>query len=389
MDGRWVSAYANELGRLYFFQQTKQTTNLASISLSKLRELPIPVAPLAEQKRVWSIVESLFGEIEAGEQELLKAREGVATYRRAVLKAAVTGELTKEWRASRGDLFETGDTFLAQALKTWRPTPVNTKHPVPTRPDQKQLPRAWVWATMDQVLTDIEAGLNVKCEGRPPGPEERGLIKISAVTYGEFRELESKTLPGEAKVQEPLRIQPGDFLFSRANTIELVGAPTIVSSITRELYLSDKVLRFRFAIPIEKWAFYWLRSPWGRREIETRATGAQLSMRNITQESIRALPIPLPSEEEMQVIVGFLDLAFQEIGQLGAEIDTWCSDVSRSRQATLSAAFSGKLVPQAPNDEPASELLARLRAARAAAPAPKAPRAPRKNARSRQQVAAA
>jgi type I restriction enzyme S subunit len=46
-------------------------------------------------------------------------------------------------------------------------------------------------------------------------------------------------------------------------------------------------------------------------------------------------------------------------------------------------------VPQAPNDEPASELLARLRAARAAAPAPKAPRAPRKNARSRQQVAAA
>jgi type I restriction enzyme S subunit len=112
-------------------------------------------------------------------------------------------------------------------------------------------------------------------------------------------------------------------------------------------------------------------------------------MRNITQESIRALPIPLPSEEEMQVIVGFLDLAFQEIGQLGAEIDTWCSDVSRSRQATLSAAFSGKLVPQAPNDEPASELLARLRAARAAAPAPKAPRAPRKNARSRQQVAAA
>jgi type I restriction enzyme, S subunit len=120
MDGRWISAYANELGRSYLFEQTKQTTNLASISLSKIRNLPIPIAPLAEQRRVWRQVEQLFGEIEAGEQELQKAREGLETYRRAVLKAAVTGALTTGRRA----LAEIGSGGSALLPHNWTHAPV-------------------------------------------------------------------------------------------------------------------------------------------------------------------------------------------------------------------------------------------------------------------------
>jgi type I restriction enzyme, S subunit len=121
MDGRWISAYANEFGRHYFFEQTKQTTNLASINLSKVRTLPVPVAPLAGQDRIWLKVEQLFGEIEAGEQELQKAREGLETYRRAVLQAAVAAELTKDWRRKTSS-GETGVDLLKTVLGLRRAT---------------------------------------------------------------------------------------------------------------------------------------------------------------------------------------------------------------------------------------------------------------------------
>jgi len=80
-------------------------------------------------------------------------------------------------------------------------------------------------------------------------------------------------------------MKPSDFLLSRANTLELVGVPVIVEQINRQLMLSDKVLRFRFIERLEKFAMFWLRSKLGRKEIESRATGNQLSMRNIAQAS--------------------------------------------------------------------------------------------------------
>jgi len=159
MDGRWISAYANELGRSYLFEQTKQTTNLASISLSKIRNLPIPVAPLGEQRRIWRKVEQLFGEIEAGEQQLQKTREQLETYRRAVLKAAVTGELTKDWREKNAPN-ETAADFLTCILEQRRIASKlavlgkSKRYNEPLGPSTRglpSLPSNWVWAALPQL----------------------------------------------------------------------------------------------------------------------------------------------------------------------------------------------------------------------------------------------
>jgi hypothetical protein len=82
-------------------------------------------------------------------------------------------------------------------------------------------------------------------------------------------------------------IQDGDFLFSRANTLELVGACVIANRTNKTLMLSDKILRFTFSKEVsKKFALYFLRSRIGRKQIEMLSTGNQDSMRNIGQEKI-------------------------------------------------------------------------------------------------------
>src|ERR1019366_6344646 len=95
------------------------------------------------------------------------------------------------------------------------------------------------------VLNGIEAGKSFKCEERPPKDTEVGIVKVSAVTWGKFDEDASKTCLSSERIDSKLFIQPGDFLFSRANTIQLVGACVIVQGVSRGLMLSDKILRFR------------------------------------------------------------------------------------------------------------------------------------------------
>jgi type I restriction enzyme S subunit len=108
------------------------------------------------------------------------------------------------------------------------------------------------------------------------------LVKISAVTWGRFNEAESKTLFTDEGLDQRSRICKGDLLISRANTLELVGAPVIVHAVTKNLYLSDKVLRLELPDALKAWVLVCLKTRSGRKQIEALATGNQLSMRNIS-----------------------------------------------------------------------------------------------------------
>jgi len=248
-----------------------------------------------------------------------------------VLAAATSGELTREWREERGKSLDD-----------------------------------WAERSVGDVVTDIEAGLNVQCEERPPAVNERGLVKISAVTWGIYDEDQSKTLKSDQQVLERNRVRSGDFLISRANTIELVGSCVIVHETRRALYLSDKVLRLAMPEERKKWLLMCLRSENGRRQIEKLSSGNQLSMRNLSQKNLLSIKILLPPMGELDQIEGLSNQLFTLADQLEARLATARKIVDRLTPALLAKAFRGELVPQDPNDEPASVLLERIRAARQA-----------------------
>jgi type I restriction enzyme S subunit len=100
-------------------------------------------------------------------------------------------------------------------------------------------------------------------------------------------------------------------LFSRANTIDLVGACVIAAKPARRLMLSDKILRLKLLGGVDRWVLYWLKSSGGRDQIESLATGNQQSMRNIGQERIRRIVVPLPPTEEQREIVRRVEAALK------------------------------------------------------------------------------
>lgn len=278
----------------------------------------IKLPPLAEQKRIVAKLDALSAKSARARAELARIETLVSRYKQAVLSKAFSGELIQKPLA---DLVER-----------------------------------------------IKAGKNLRCEERPPAEHEKGVVKVSAVTWGEFRADQSKTLPSEFDPDESSLIRTGDFLFSRANTIDLVGAVVIVVDAPNNLYLSDKILRLTFKEPVERWILWYLRSREGRQALMDISSGNQLSMRNIGQKNLLSLSIPYTQEPLRLEIVRRIESAFAKIDLLAEEAKRALKLVGRLDEAILSKAFRGELVPQDENDEPASVLLKRIRAERAAAP---------------------
>ncbi|SKA22395.1 restriction endonuclease subunit S [Consotaella salsifontis] len=222
--------------------------------------------------------------------------------------------------------------------------------------------------TVGRILTGIEAGKNLRCDERPPREDEKGVVKVSAVTWGRFDPTQAKTFPSGYQPPEKARIRNGDLLFSRANTIELVGAIALVEHAPENLFLSDKVLRLHVDDDDKRWLMWFLRSPEGRKQIEQLATGNQLSMRNLSQSALRSIRLPYPNSETRASQIAQLESAFARADRMEAEAARARKLLDRLESAILARAFRGELVPQDPDDEPASVLLERIRAERANAP---------------------
>lgn len=228
------------------------------------------------------------------------------------------------------------------------------------------LPAGWCWSPLADLLTGIETGKSFKCDERPPTNDEVGVIKVSAVTWGEYQEQESKTCTDPERVNPALFVQRGDFLFSRANTIELVGACVIAQQVTLRTMLSDKILRFRFRTEAMKaWALYLLRSKQGRQQIEALSSGNQDSMRNIGQERIGQIQVPVPPAAEQTRIVQKLEELLSDLAAGVAELKAARKKLQQYRQSLLKAAVEGSLTAAWREAHPAPEesgtdLLARI-----------------------------
>lgn len=307
-------------------------TTRRRITRKKLADLEFPIAPLNEQRRIAAKLDATLAPVDACRKRLDGVAAILKCFRQAVLAAATSGELTREWREERGGV----------GLDCWTEMKVG------------------------DIVSAVEAGLNIQCDERPPEGDEKGLVKISAVTWGEYDEEASKTLRPDATVMEKNRIRAGDFLISRANTTELVGACVIVRDVKRSLYLSDKVLRLVVQDDWKHWLLLSLRSPAGRRQIEGLSSGNQLSMRNLSQKDLLSIRIPQPPADELEIVLQSAQKLFTLADQLEAHLNAARKVVDRLTPALLAKAFRGELVPQDPSDEPASVLLERIRAARQA-----------------------
>ena len=315
-----------------------------------LRQLSVPLPPPNKQEEIVAEIEKQFSRLDEAVANLKRVKANLKRYKAAVLKAAVEGRLveTEAERARReGRSYDTGAQLLQRILETrrsqWKGKGKYKEPAAPDTTDLPELPEGWGWANCGAVLSDIEAGASFKCIERPPVEDETGVLKVSAVTWGTFNELESKTCSDPDRIEEDYLVRQGDFLFSRANTIDLVGACVIVHQVSKRLMLSDKTLRFRVSSSVsEHWLLTCLRSKFGRDEIERLATGNQESMRNIGQERIRQIRMPLPPLAEQLRIVAEVGRCLTLLSGTEAQAEANLQRAERLRQSILQRGFSGR-----------------------------------------------
>jgi type I restriction enzyme, S subunit len=351
-------------GYLQAIHDVTSSTTVKHLSSRDIAEIPIPLPTISDQRRIaarLNEVEHCLGSVGA---HLQTARTGLECLRSAVLAAACSGQITEGWREQRED--------SAVGLVAELRNAVGERKKPTAEPDGgliHDIPATWHVVSLDLLIDRIEAGKSVRTTGRPAEPDEWGVIKVSAISWGEFREQENKAVTDRALINPRYEVRSGDLLLSRANTADLVGATVLVGKTRPQLLLSDKSLRLVPRKHVDKaWLNLALRSPLSRAQFSERATGTSESMRNLSQPKILSTTLALPPFDEQREIVRRATVALEAADRLATQIEQVEGTLDRISRASLGKAFRGELVPteaalaaeEGRDFESAEELLARV-----------------------------
>jgi|CEGE01.1.fsa_nt_gi type I restriction enzyme S subunit len=376
-------------------KQFETSTAIPGLNRDDAYRLDILIPPFNEQKRIVAKIEELFSELDNGIAALKTAREQLKVYRQAVLKHAFEGKLTAQWRAENQDKLESPEQLLARiqqerearyqqqleqwktAVKEWeanckegkKPSKPKKYKPAPLVNDlTKQLPaipNGWKWISFSELLFSIRGGTTV-----PPIDisTEFPILRSSSIRAGKLNLEDVRYLPEGSKVSSEDYLEYSDLLFSRLNgTLEFVGVcASVPSGFPQNLLYPDRLYCAKLVdSDMASFCEYYFSNPVVRGNIEKKAKSTA-GHKRISIPDISEQPIPILDKGELRELVKSISEKFSFVEKLQQEIETSLLEAETLRQSILKKAFSGQLVPQDPNDEPASELLARIQAEKAA-----------------------
>lgn len=372
-------------------QKYESSTAIPGLNRDHAYSEKVSLPPLAEQQRIVTKIEELFSELDKGVENLRTAQQQLKVYRQALLKHAFEGKLTAGWRAQNPDKLESADTLqpriqqerearYQQHLQEWEAnckTGSKPKAPKPLPPltaeEQAELPglpEGWGWVQLEALITSLDQGWSPKCENHQAFGDGWGVIKTTAIQHGQFLEHQNKALPNAFAPRIQHQLNAGDILITRAGPRVRVGVCCLVRKVSQNLMNCDKAYRIRSLETLCQASYLEgvLNSPRILDELERVKSGINDSGVNLNQGAFLKLAIPLCSAFEQQVVLAELEQKLSVLDQLEQTITHSLQQAEALRQSILKKAFSGQLVPQDPNDEPANVLLERIRAERAAQP---------------------
>ena len=385
INARYLAYALRALAMTVLETCAKDGTTVQSIEFGLLKKLPIPLAPSAQQERIVAKLDELFSDIEAGEKALERARTLIGRYRQSVLKAAVTGELTRDWREKNLDRLKaekkTGADLLADILtkrrKAWEAAELakmratgreptgdhwKARYKEPAAPDVSglpELPEGWAWAALD-ALAQITGGVTVDQKRRPDNPVVVPYLRVANVQRGFLDLAEIKQIAVEAETAETLRLVAGDILFTEGGDRDKLGRGWIWNDELPLCIHQNHIFRARlYGSSLRPEFISHFGNVMGARYFSEQ--GKQTTnLASVSLSKLKSFPVPIPPTQELPQIIDAVERHLSVIDRCRAEVDANARRSTQTRQALLTAAFSGRLVPQDPSVEPASELLARI-----------------------------
>lgn len=303
------------------------------LTIGKLGELSIPIAPASEQRRIADKLDTVLARVDSVNDRLARVTPLLKRFRQAVLAAASAGRLTQPPLAS---------DYLDQHHAT-----------EPTR-------RGWQQAR----LSSISDVIDPNPKHRNPQYQADGELFLSTTNFAagggwDLTAAKRVSMATVVEQQERCNFNRQSLVFSRKGTIGKVRMVPPVASFA----LLDSLVVINAKAGVDpRYLLLALQMPVVQDQVVRLTRG--VALKQVSVGVVRSLEIPLPTEIEQTEIARRVELLFAYADRLEARIQAARLTAERLTPALLAKAFRGELVPQDPDDEPASELLKRLAAQR-------------------------
>ncbi|HEY9605014.1 MAG TPA: restriction endonuclease subunit S [Allocoleopsis sp.] len=309
-------------------------TNQIELSRGAIASMRIPIAPLNEQKRIADKLDALLARMDACRDHLERIPRILERFRQSVLTAALSGQLTKDWQLNRVEQSDFNSSNVSGQLADFADViDPNPSHRYPS----------YVGGTIPLLATEQMSGLN---------NWDISTAKLTTLDFYEARKLAHDFFDN-------------DIIFARKGRLGLARNPPpnsrYVFSHTVFIIRSrtDKILpSYLLWFLRQEWCIDWL-----LLEMNSNA-----GVPTLGKSVMERLPITIPDYTEQQAIVQCIERLYAYAEHVEARYQNALTRVEQLTPTLLSKAFRGELVPQDPNDEPASVLLDRIHAERIAQP---------------------
>ena len=385
IDSKFVFFYVQNDEFITRLNPIQRGTSYPAVRDADVLGQTIPLPPLAEQRRIVAEIETQFTRLDASVAALRRVQVNLKRYRASVLKDACEGRLVPaeaELARSEGREYEPANVLLERILAERRahwesqekrrgkyrePSALDTS-------DLTELPEGWAWATVEQLSIRIQYGTSrkasVDAEGVP-------VLRMGNIQEGALDFSDLKYLPSQDEEVEKTLLNPGDLVFNRTNSPELVGKSAVYKESHPSACFASYLIRLSFPEGcLPDYVCFFINSQHGRAYI-AQVRSQQVGQANVNGTKLAAMTVPLPPLAEQRSIVAEVERRLSVVQQAEAASEASLARSERLRQSILKQAFSGRLVPQDPDDEPASALLERIRAEREAEAQASARRNPR------------
>jgi len=237
---------------------------------------------------------------------------------------------------------------------------------VPDTANLPELPEEWTWASLD-MIAEIGSGISVSRNRVVKNPVELPYLRVANVLRGYLDLTEVKTIRIEKERVDEYLLEEGDILFNEGGDRDKLGRGWVWEGQIPKCVHQNHVFRARLidrslldARLVSHWG-----NTFGQQYFLTH--GKQTTnLASINQTVLSKLPIPIVPIAEQSQIIREVEHRLAATDRLATTLERQLERARATRESLLREAFAGRLVPQNPNDEPASVLIERIRGAREA-----------------------
>ena len=330
------------------FEENARGTAQKGVYLKTLGQTPILVPPLGQQDRIVAEIEKQFSRLDEAVANLKRVKVNLKRYKAAVLKAAVEGKLTEEWRKQHPNVEPASkllERILAERRTKWTG---RGEYREPAKPDTigfPELPNRWLWVRLEQIGLTI--GGFTKNPKRAKLKKQLPYLRVANVYANELRLDEIQHIGVDDSELEKLLMRAGDLLVIEGNgSKDQIGRLAIWDGSIDPCVHQNHLIKIRLVnSTMGKWVLFWLLSTAGRHFIELVASSTS-GLYTLSVHKVGELPIVVPPLVEQHFIVAEIECRLSVIEELEAAVEANLTRADRLRQTILRSAFAGRLSQQ-------------------------------------------